>query len=169
MKCIKFSFLAGIFVVLLCLPALASTTSSILPLDSPIYPALDKLSGLGMIDSSLQGTRPYTRLEAARQVSEALQNVSQKDTPLAIRQLLDQLESVLQDQLVELGALEGIAPASYLKPVRELQLEYIYQDGEPSSFPGTNASQFALNYNNYGIDYANHHNGQLILFFRGSS
>ena len=116
-----------------------------------------------MIDSSLQGTRPYTRLEAARQVSEALQNVSQIDTPLAIRQLLDQLESVLQDQLVELGALEGIAPASYLKPVRELQLKYIYQDGEPSSFPGTNASQFALNYNNYGIDYANHHNGQLIF------
>ena len=83
--------------------------------------------------------------------------------PPAIRQLLRQLANDLHDQLVELGAFEGIAPASYIKPLRELQVKYVFRDGEPSAFPGTDASQFALNYDNYGIDYANHYNGQLIL------
>jgi hypothetical protein len=163
LKCIRLFFLVGTWVLVSCLPVLASPVSSILPLDSPVYPALDKLSGLGLIDNSLQGMRPYTRLEAARQVAEALQNSNREEVPPAIGQLLARLENQLRDQLVELGAVEGSAPASYFKPVREIEARYIYQDGQSSFFPGTDARQFSLNYNNYGIDYANHHNGQLIF------
>ncbi|MEZ4600799.1 MAG: capsule assembly Wzi family protein [Syntrophotaleaceae bacterium] len=134
--------------------------SDTLPLDSWVYPALDKLAGLGLIDSVLQGARPYSRIEAARQVREALAKSESADPPPAVHELLDRLERFFGD---ELG--EGAAPGSYLKP-RELQFTYLYQDGDESVYAGTDrvdARQYALNYNNDGIDYGEHHNGQLIF------
>ena len=40
------------------------------PLHSWVYPALDKLAGMGFIESGIDGNRPYTRMEAARRVQE---------------------------------------------------------------------------------------------------
>ena len=64
----------GLLLLFLLLPTLSwgSPASSSVPLDSWVYPALDKLAGLGLVDSVLQGTRPYSRLEVARQVAAAL-------------------------------------------------------------------------------------------------
>jgi membrane-associated phospholipid phosphatase len=45
--------------------------SPYVPLDSWVYPALDRLAGLGMVDSGFAGMRPWTRRECMRQVSEA--------------------------------------------------------------------------------------------------
>ncbi len=45
--------------------------SPYVPLDSWIYPALERLAALGYVDSAMAGMRPWTRLECARQVSEA--------------------------------------------------------------------------------------------------
>src|SRR5947207_3113672 len=45
--------------------------SSYVPLDSWIYPALDRLAALGMIRSQISGLRPWTRAECRRQVLEA--------------------------------------------------------------------------------------------------
>jgi membrane-associated phospholipid phosphatase len=45
--------------------------SAYVPLDSWIYPALERLAALGFIDSAIMGMRPWTRMECARQVSEA--------------------------------------------------------------------------------------------------
>src|SRR6266550_4733027 len=45
--------------------------SPYVPLDSWIYPALDRLAGLGLIDSGFAGMRPWTRRECMRQLSEA--------------------------------------------------------------------------------------------------
>lgn len=146
---------------LFCLsPAFAAPTSAQVPLDSWIYPALDKLEGLGLVESSLQGTRPFTRLEAARQVGEARTKADAGEASPLVRQLLSRLEKELHDPLVELGELEGAVPPSYFRPLRTLELTYILQDGELSATPGTNARQFALDYNNFGIDYANHNNVQ---------
>jgi hypothetical protein len=138
-----------------------AAVSDTVPLDSWVYPALDKLAGMGLVDSVLQGARPYTRLEAARQVREAIAKSESIDTPPAIRELLIRLERFFRDEIGDEGAFEG----SYLKP-REFQLNYLYQDGEDSVIAGNgriDARQFALNYNNYGIDYSEHGNGQLIL------
>ena len=41
------------------------------PLDSWIYPALDRLSAMGFIPSQVAGVRPWTRRECARQLREA--------------------------------------------------------------------------------------------------
>src|SRR5271163_402167 len=45
--------------------------SPYVPLDSWIYPALERLAALGYIHSGIVGMRPWTRMECARQVSEA--------------------------------------------------------------------------------------------------
>lgn len=144
-----------------------AVVSDTIPLDSWVYPALDKLAGMGLVDSALQGARPYTRLEGARQVSEAVAKSDSIDTSPAVQELLRRLENFFSDELGENGTFE----TSYLKP-RELRLDYLFQEGEDSVFPSQRsagatdplgARQFALNYNNYGIDYHEHHNGQLIL------
>ena len=48
-----------------------NVASSYVPLDSWIYPAFERLSGLGVIPSGLLGMRPWTRMECARMLAEA--------------------------------------------------------------------------------------------------
>ncbi|MCD6188376.1 MAG: hypothetical protein J7K09_09450, partial [Desulfuromusa sp.] len=141
--------------------AYASLTSSSIPLDSWVYPALDKLTGFGLINSSLAGSRPYSRLEAARQVQEANLLMNEVSAPAVALELLQRLETELAESLTELA--DESTATGYLKPVRQLRVDYIYQDGDSSHYPGTDARQFALNKNNFGIDYTDHHNGQLTL------
>src|SRR5258708_913165 len=50
--------------------------SPYVPLDSWIYPALDRLAGLGLIDSGFADMRPWTRRECMRQLSEAEEKVT---------------------------------------------------------------------------------------------
>jgi hypothetical protein len=49
--------------------------SPYVPLDSWMYPALDRLIGMGMIDSGFSGVRPWTRSECARLLAEASDRV----------------------------------------------------------------------------------------------
>jgi len=49
----------------------ANQGSPYVPLDSWIYPALDRLAGMGLIDGAFAGMRPWTRRECARLLSEA--------------------------------------------------------------------------------------------------
>src|SRR5216684_5051210 len=53
----------------------ANQGSPYVPLDSWIYPALDRLSAMGLIDSGFTGVRPWTRSECARLLSEASDKV----------------------------------------------------------------------------------------------
>jgi hypothetical protein len=54
--------------------------SPYVPLDSWIYPALDRLAGMGLIDSGFAAMRPWTRLECARLVSEAGERMALTDS-----------------------------------------------------------------------------------------
>jgi len=147
--------------------ALANSMSAPLPLDSWVYPALDKLAGTGLIDSSLQGSRPYTRLEAARLTLEARQHARADKAPRAIFESLDRLETELREQIAELGPRDGASTPTYLKPLRSASFSYLFQEGENSGITGTDARQFSLNFNNLGIDYAEHHNGELVFSGEG--
>ncbi len=145
--------------------------SASIPLDSWVYPALDKLSGLGLIDSALQGTRPYSRMEATRQTLEARGKATQQEAPPVVFQLIRKLTVELHQQMVEIGALEGIPAGTYIKPLGDWDLHYIYKDGKDSIYAlydpnkpstGIDASQYSLNYNNFGIEYEDGSNAQLI-------
>ena len=152
-----------VFLVGMPLCSLATVTSSPIPLDSWVYPALDKLSGLGLVDSALMGSRPYSRLEAARQVDEATSAVERVSALPVALELLHLLQNELTDSLAE---LHGEADLSgYLKPVRQLGFNYIYRDGADSTIAGNgvDAQQFSLTYNNAGIAYADGSNVQSRL------
>ena len=53
----------------------ANQGSPYVPLDSWIYPALDRLAGMGLIDSGFAGMRPWTRSECARLLGEAEEKI----------------------------------------------------------------------------------------------
>jgi hypothetical protein len=53
--------------------------SPYVPLDSWVYPALDRLAAVGLVDSGFAGMRPWTRRECARLLSEAENNPAYED------------------------------------------------------------------------------------------
>ena len=53
--------------------------SPYVPLDSWIYPALERLTAMGYVNSSFLGMRPWTRLECARLVSDAQDRIADAD------------------------------------------------------------------------------------------
>jgi len=142
-------------------PVYAAVPSSSIPLDSWIYPALEKLTGLGLINSSLRGGLPYSRLEAARQVQEATLSADTVSTLPVAHELLHRLESELKGSLDELRGLAN--NSGYIKPVRYADFDYIYRDGASSSYPEISARQFSLSFNNGGVSCADGSNGQIRL------
>ena len=53
--------------------------SPYVPLDSWIYPALERLAALGYVNSAILGMRPWTRMECARQLGEAADRITDDD------------------------------------------------------------------------------------------
>jgi hypothetical protein len=45
--------------------------STYVPLDSWIYPALDRLAALGYAERGFEGMRPWTRLDCARMIAQS--------------------------------------------------------------------------------------------------
>jgi hypothetical protein len=54
--------------------------SPYVPLDSWIYPALQRLAALGYINSAVSAMRPWTRMECARQLSEASDHITDDES-----------------------------------------------------------------------------------------
>jgi hypothetical protein len=69
----------------------ANQGSPYVPLDSWIYPALDRLAGLGLIDSGFAGLQPWTRRECSRQLSEAEEKLTGTENNEA-QKLIDALQ-----------------------------------------------------------------------------
>jgi hypothetical protein len=57
-------------------PSTANHGSPYVPLDSWIYPALDRLAAMGLIDSGFAGMRPWTRNECARLLGETAEHIN---------------------------------------------------------------------------------------------
>ena len=158
----KLRFLLFLFLLCFAFPAAAATVSAGVPLDSWIYPAIDKLAGLGLIDSALQGSRPFSRLEAARLTREAQAHAA-AGAPLTVtNELLQRLNHELRREIEEVG---GNPAGSYLQPLRQLDFDYFYQDGIPSVIvgAGVDARQDALNTNNFGTTYNQGSSAQLLI------
>lgn len=61
--------------------------SPYVPLDSWIYPALERLAALGYVKTVSLGMRPWTRLECARLLSEAGELEPETDAPAEVQKL----------------------------------------------------------------------------------
>jgi membrane-associated phospholipid phosphatase len=71
--------------------------SPYVPLDSWIYPALDRLAAMGLIDSAFAGMRPWTRLACAQMFVEA-QDRADAAGPVAL-DLVNALQKEFQPEL----------------------------------------------------------------------
>ncbi len=91
--------------------------SPYVPLDSWVYPAIERLAAMGYVQTAMLGMRPWTRLECARLVEEATerQGDQQKDPPVADR-LITSLEHEFANDLRLLGGGRN----------RSLELESVY-------------------------------------------
>ena len=71
--------------------------SPYVPLDSWVYPALDRLAARGLIESNFAGMRPWTRLACAQMVTEAQSSV--EGTEGIAVDLIQKLEDEFQPEL----------------------------------------------------------------------
>jgi len=90
--------------------------SPYVPLDSWIYPALERLAALGYVKTAILGLRPWTRLECARLVAEASELGPDADAPPQVQELYD---SLAQEFASDMTASEG-------GPNVHAQLESVY-------------------------------------------
>jgi hypothetical protein len=86
--------------------------SSNLPLHHWSYDAIDRLVALGVIDRALIGAKPYSRMEAARQVARAIDLVRADQVALDGREtiaepLLERLLVEFRPELIRLGVVEA--------------------------------------------------------------
>lgn len=61
------------------------TGSPYIPMDSWVYPALDRLAALGLIPTQIAGLRPWTRAECRRQMVEAQDGLERRGRPSPAR------------------------------------------------------------------------------------
>lgn len=81
--------------------------SPYIPLDSWIYPALERLAAWGYVQSAYLGMRPWTRMECARLLQEAAEQLSGQDFQAREAQKL--YSALAGEFAVELARWEGAA------------------------------------------------------------
>jgi hypothetical protein len=81
--------------------------SAYVPLDSWVYPALERLAAMGYIKTAYLGIRPWTRRECARMLDEAQQNIADEDDQSA--EAARMYSELAREFSVETGRLDGAA------------------------------------------------------------
>jgi membrane-associated phospholipid phosphatase len=116
--------------------------SPYVPLDSWIYPELQRLAALGYVNSEIMGMRPWTRIECARQISEASDRIVDNDGNNEAARLYRDLQGEFANELNWLGGGDNI----------ELRLESAYTRGRViAGKPLTDGYHFAQTmYNDFG-------------------
>ena len=82
-------------------PSPAYRGSPYVPLDSWIYPVLDRLASMGTVDTGFAGMRPWTRIACAQMVSEAQDQIDQDPDQLngVASEIVDELAHEFQPEL----------------------------------------------------------------------
>ena len=113
----------------------AVVSSANVPLDSPIYSYLEKLSGMGLVTSDIWGVRPFSKAEAARLTLEAAQQLSRLDGEAAVvaAGFVQRLKELLPRETT-LRATGEQPPLFDANPVASARVRYVYLDGVPRSY-----------------------------------
>ena len=144
---LKLPLLQVLILLSLAVPVSAATlASSNIPLDSPIYLYLEKLSGMGLVTSDVRGLKPFSRAEAARLTLEAEKRlIEQPSTQPFAKDLIQQIRDLLPREMSLQG--NNDKPKLFdLNPVASSRLRYVYLDGIPRSY-----ERQARDYGNDGV------------------
>ncbi len=125
--------------------------STFVPLDSWVYPALDRLEALGYLPKFVQAIRPLTRIECARLTLQAQENVGYPEVTSESSNVVGELR---KEFAIELANLEGASNVG-------MQLESAYvRATEIIGMPLRDSFHFAQTlYNDYGRPYGQGFNG----------
>jgi hypothetical protein len=93
--------------------SLSAQRSALVPLDDPVYRAIDRLAAAGLVDTLIVGQRPYSRGEVARIVGEARHQRASANSRLA--KLIDQIDDEFSRTRYD-GRLAVIATATTDRP-----------------------------------------------------
>jgi membrane-associated phospholipid phosphatase len=144
--------------------------SSYVPLDSWIYPAMERLAALGYLQTASLTLRPWTRLECARVLTEVAQREPDTEAPEEVQKLYRDLS---REFAHESGLMEGDSNS-------DVQLESAYARGlEISNTPLTDNYHFGQTVlNDYGRPFEKGFNfvtgasgwaakGPFVIYLRG--
>ncbi len=73
--------------------------SPYVPLDSWIYPAMERMAAMGSIKTAILGLRPWTRIECARLLREASERAADLAGPAEVQQLYESLAREFEGEL----------------------------------------------------------------------
>jgi hypothetical protein len=133
-------------------------------LGSRFYPSVEKLASAQLIEGDLFGTRPFSINEGRRLALEAkaaadiLTSKANEPSP-RLTSRITYTEAIAYygrdfapSSESDLGQFAIEPEGNFLKPIGMPRLEVLYLDGEKAFFPGVDAAQNGLVYNNEGID-----------------
>jgi hypothetical protein len=85
-------------------PSTKSAGTPYVPLDSWVYPAIERLAAMGMIDTAFMGIRPWTRIECANLTEEA---AGRLEDPAANSQASETVDALRTEFASELAMFEN--------------------------------------------------------------
>lgn len=125
----------AVSLILFTIPALPSfaLVSTNVPLDHWSYGAVEKLANYGLIDSSMLTIKPLSRVEMARHVGQAMLALERRnDAPAILQAILERLKREYEGELILMGLLDGWCGESFLKPVEDPYVKYLYAENTPN-------------------------------------
>ena len=108
----------------------AEAVTADVPVGSVYYDYVDKLSGMGYIDSLPDGARPYSRMQMAKWVLQAEKNAKDKPMPAY---LADELASMRTAFASEIEVLKGRSDQDDLA-LRQASLKLASYNSDQSSY-----------------------------------
>ncbi len=117
-------------------PCQAAITSVNIPLDSPVYLYLEKLSGFGLITSDIRGIKPFSKAEAARLTLEAEKNLASgtgNPSPFAADLIL-RLRAMLPREILLRTDPPAEAKTFDYNLLSAARLRGVWLDGAPRSY-----------------------------------
>jgi hypothetical protein len=113
-------------------PCLALSSTNI-PLDSPVYLYIEKLSGFGLVTSDFRGIRPYSRSEAARLLNEVEERLQSGNYPPLAAKFAARLRELIPRE-ASLRSEPEKAPGFDFNPISNARLRYVYLNGGPRDY-----------------------------------
>ena len=106
--------------------------STNVPLDHWSYRAVEKLADYGLIDSAMLTVKPVSRVEMARHIGQAMVGLKREDDPpQVLLSIVEKLKQEFKAELIQMGLLDGWHGDSFIKPVEDPYLRYVYADSRP--------------------------------------
>jgi hypothetical protein len=132
MNCSKI-FLAVLLATVVSANSVFALSSPNIPLDSPIYLYIEKLSGFGLVTGDIKGIRPYSKSEAARLLLEAEDRLATGSYPPLAGEIAARLRELLPREAALYREPQTAAKFDYT-PLASARLRYVYLDGAPRSY-----------------------------------